>query len=154
MTDSVPRQAVSEAIYTVKPFVGVGELRFGLPRDRFREILGSASSSFSRGEHPAIHTDAFDAIGIQLSFDPEGCLEFVELYPPARVAYLGIALLGNGHSLLALTAELAARNLIGTKDDVGFDYPTAGFGLFTRDNTTIEAVSVYPSGYYDADVRL
>lgn len=142
------------ATYSIKPFVGVGELRFGLPRDSFRALLGSASSSFSRAELPAVETDAFDVVGIQLSFDPKGRLEFVELYAPARVHYRGVALLGNEYSLQDVAAELAAHGLSGRKDDVGFDYPTAGFGLFTRDNTTIEAVSVYPSGYYDTEVRL
>jgi len=135
--------------YTVYPFHGVERIRFGLSRQACRELIAAPFRTFRRSDFDPAETDAFHALGMQLSFDPGGRLEFIELAPPARVRYLGVELLA-GQNLSEVISALLAQGLEGARDEVGIDYPTAGFGLYAPDET-LEAVSVYRRGYYDTD---
>lgn len=130
----------------ILPFVGIGELRFGMSRESCRAKLEAPYESFSRAGRASPEVDSYDSIGMQLSFDSEGKLEFIELFLPSRPRFLDVDLLA-GASYEGVTSELMSRGLHRIEDDVGCDFPDAGFGLYAP-NQAIEAVSIYRRGYY------
>jgi hypothetical protein len=129
----------------IEPFRGLGELTFGTSRDVCRAILGGQFESFARVGGGGAETDSFDALGLQLAFDEQDKLAFVEAFPPADIRYRGVRLLGE---LSEVTEELTTHGIVGKQDAVGYDFPEHGFGLYAP-HEKVEAVSVYRRGYYD-----
>jgi hypothetical protein len=77
----------------VLPFDGLGDLRFGMPRDMVRELLGVAYQSFRKTSSSPRLTDAYDGLGFHLYYDTEDRLEFIETFPPCDPTYGGVRLL-------------------------------------------------------------
>ena len=109
-------------------------------------MIGSGFTSFSRSGDEFLEVDAFDSFGVQLNFTAADTLEFIEAHAPSQVEYNGVSLVGR--RLDEAVSDLQGIGLVGIPDDVGMDYPDVGFGLYAPEGV-VEAVSVYPEGYYD-----
>ena len=128
----------------VKPFLGVGKVRFGETRQETRQTLGSQFSSF-RKSPGANETDAFDELGLHVYYDSEDRVNFVEAFEPAPIRYEGILLLGR--SLQSVDEDMRTLGCCPRPFDLGLDYETAGLSLFAP-NDTIEGVGVFSRDYF------
>ncbi len=129
----------------VRPWEALGDLRFGVSRDAVRSLLGDQFRSFKRTPKAKTLTDEYENLGLQLSYDEDDKLEFIEAYPPCMPTYQGIELFGE---LTLVLRQLEAAGHMLKADDVGYSCEQLGFALFAP-MQTIEAVSVYRRGYYD-----
>ena len=65
---------------------------------------------------------------------------------PANPIFNSISFIGSKASEIIEIFENQGHSIV--KDDVGYDFPELGFGLYVTENI-IEAVSMYRKGYYD-----
>ena len=127
-------------------FQGLGDIRFGMRRNDIRSLLGIEYESFSRAGNDVPEIDSYDNIGLQLNYDDDDKLEFVEAIHPSNPTYDGITFIGRKPD--AVYQEMINRGVKTIQDDVGYDFPDLGFGIYVREDT-VEAVSIYRKGYYD-----
>lgn len=132
-------------IWEIAPFKSIGILHFGQSRREVRELLGEGFKSFHRGQEPTL-TDFYTELGLLLYYDKDDRLEFVEVVRPCNVIFNGISLLEN--DLQAVLTNLLAQGYEPMRDETGFKYESLGFWLYTPFHV-IEAVSVFPKGYYE-----
>ena len=130
---------------TIRPFQGLGDLQFGMQRATVREMLGQSREGFHKAGAPE-ETDAYDNFGFHLYYDEDDALEYMETYPPCDPVFDGIHLFHGQPSEIVQQLEGKGHRLI--QDDVGYDLPDAGFGLYIP-YESIEAVSIYRRGLYD-----
>jgi hypothetical protein len=133
------------ATWNIIPFVGMGDLRFGIPRLEVRSFLGNDFQSFLKyGE--TRETDAYNGLGLHLYYNVNDRLEFIEAFAPCRPEYQGIQLLNQ--KLDAVLKQLRSIGFDARYDDEGYFFDQLGFALYVP-HSSIEAVSVYRQGYYD-----
>ncbi|WP_434596757.1 hypothetical protein [Streptomyces sp. A5-4] len=134
--------------YEIQSGQGVDVARFGEGREELRRRLGEHASF--RRTPASSPVDHYVEKGLQLSFDKNDALEFIELTPLADVRYEGISLLGRPYG--EVLAGLRERGLQGVEDGEGIEFPELGFALFVSDPDDLEedvqGVSVFPEGYY------
>lgn len=128
----------------IRPFVSIGELRFGESRDNVRGQLGGTFVTFRKGGGKS-STDAYNELGLHLYFDANDKLEFVEAFSPAEIYIFGIALLGRDQEKVG--ELLAVRGYEFVRDDVGLQFNALGLG-FTAPEGVIEGVALFKRGYY------
>jgi hypothetical protein len=127
-------------------FQGLGDIRFGMNRDDIRSLLGEEYTTFSRAGNVVPEIDSYDNIGLQLNYDENDKLEFIEAFLPANPIYDNITFLGRQPD--AVHQDMISKGMTAIQDDVGYDFPDLGFGIYVREDT-VEAVSIYRKGYYD-----
>ncbi len=130
--------------YYLEPFKRLGKIILGSSQQECREAIGISPETF----HPAgldTPTDSFDQLGLQLTYSRTGTLELIEAFAPAVVEFNGVVL--SQSSLDGVLENLRELRIIGLADEAGFDFPEYGFGLYSSDKRTIEAVSIYAKGY-------
>lgn len=127
-------------------FQGLGDIKFGMDRDSIRSLLGKGYESFSRAGNEILEIDSYDSLGLQLNYDDNDKLEFIETILPSNPIYNGITFLGRKPD--DVYHEITSKGYSAIKDDVGYDFPDLGFGIYVREDT-VEAVSIYRKGYYD-----
>ena len=131
----------------IKPFVGAAGLRFGMTRDETTGVFGEEYTEFRRvPDSPVVHDYEHD--GIQLNFDNNNRLEFIEIFPEAQ-PFL------NGIDMCSLDAK-SLRALLGGRTSVvsvseGFRLPAFGVAVYAPE-TMVEAVAVHCKDYY-SDAR-
>ncbi|MGW7082343.1 hypothetical protein ACWGH2_02440 [Streptomyces sp. NPDC054871] len=127
---------------------GIDVARFGEGREELRRRLGP-HTPFQRTPAGSV-VDHYVEKGLQLSFDANGALEFIELTPLAEVAYESVPLLGRPYG--EVLAGLRGLGIEGVEDGQGIEFPSLGFALFMPDPEELEdevqGVSVFPEGYY------
>ena len=130
----------------VRPFVGVGDIEFGMSKDECDSFLEGDGDTFLRvhGKPESAVTD-YEADGLFLSFDGDGGLKFVEVYGPSAI-FSNVHLMGR--PLQEVVEALRASGVDGSPNDVGFMFPAHGFRLYAP-NGKVEGVAVYRRGYYD-----
>lgn len=131
--------------WEILPFKSIGILHFGQSRSEVRELLGKGFESFHRGQESTL-TDYYIELGLLLYYDQDNQLEFVEVVRPCNVIFNEISLLGN--DIQAVLNNLLAQGYEPMRDETGFKYERLGFWLYTPYDI-IEAVSVFPKGYYE-----
>nr|WP_320010898.1 hypothetical protein [uncultured Desulfobulbus sp.] len=127
-------------------FIGLGDIRFGMNRSDLREIFQNKYKTFSRDRNEDQEIDSYDIFGLQLNFDDQDKLEFIEAFYPSNPMYDGITFIGRQAN--SIQQEMSNKGFKTIQDDVGYDFPDLGFGVYVREGT-IEAVSIYRRGYYD-----
>lgn len=127
----------------IQPFVGLGWLRFGQPRQETRRLLNDSPASFLKAASKVV--DEYRNIGLHLYFDAEEKLEFIEAFAPSNPTYLDLSLLGRNAE--SVRSDLAALGVSCNTDEAGFDCPEAGFGA-TSDDEVVVGVAVFRRGYY------
>lgn len=131
----------------IEPFVGIGTIKFGTSRKDIRKHFGINFTSFKKTSFSINETDAYNELGIHFYYDDRDTLEFMEIFPPFSITFQGVSLLEN-------SAEEIKNKLtdIGVKlipNDVGYDVPAYGFGLYVREER-IDGVCIYRKDYYKA----
>lgn len=97
-----------------------GDLRFGMPRDDVRRILGSNSSEFKKNEFAKGNTDSFDALRIHVYYDKRGTVEGVEVLRRGQMSVAGVALVGR--RLGDVIADLSGAGIKGKCDRNGWTF--------------------------------
>ena len=67
-----------EATMIIVPHQGVNRTRFGMSRAEVAGSIGALARRGRRGEHDLSDLDFFDAFGIKVSYDANGCCNAIE----------------------------------------------------------------------------
>src|SRR5437899_12990923 len=78
----------------IRPFEGLGDVRFGMRRGDARALLGQEFRSFKKTPLADRLTDAYTQFGLHLYYDGQDRLEFVEAFQPCVPIFRGVELLG------------------------------------------------------------
>lgn len=147
------QQVNARAVWAIDPLLGVGPIRFGMPIDTVRALVGAHATPFSKSDEGK-QTDAFDELGLHAFYDRDGCCEAVEFFDWGQIepALNAMSLLSEPYVEL----EQRIRELdAGTKLQLaGLVSLRCGLGIYV-DAPTISgdirarSVIVVKSGYYD-----
>lgn len=124
----------------------MGPFLFGTPRDEIGDY-GERDEFVRSKEFDDSPIDDLTEVGVQLNYDKEMKLEFIETYPPAFPAFKGVAFFSK--SAQEVVAEMQELGIEHKKLDAGIDFPSVGINLYIPDEETIEAVGAYRKGYYE-----
>ncbi|MBI5028896.1 MAG: hypothetical protein HZB51_00025 [Chloroflexi bacterium] len=128
------------------PYEGLGNLRFSMSRDTIRSMLGDTFTSFKRTQEDLSPIDFYYQLGLQLSYDANERLEFIEAIPPECIPiYDNIELMGDLEGIIKRLTEIGYNSRY---DKGGYFVDELGFALYAP-MEKIEAVSIYRSGYYE-----
>jgi hypothetical protein len=134
--------------FNIIPCEGLGLIGIGDSRAEIRARLGDPVT-FRRTQWGA-PIDHYPDLGLMLSFDASGGLDFIELAEPAEVFFNGVALLNRSYR--GVIAELGRNGIVGVEDDFGVEFRDLCFSLFTQmpgeDGSRVEGVSVFAPEYY------
>jgi hypothetical protein len=130
----------------VRPFEGLGDLRFGMSRADVRALLGPEFRSFKKTPLAKTLTDAYTQLGLHLYYDDQDRLEFIEAFQPCIPIFRGIELLGRPEVVLEQLRKTGVG--IPRRDSDGNFFDDLGFALYSPGDV-VEGVSVYKKGYYD-----
>lgn len=133
-------------LQSIIKFEGLGDIRFGMNRNDIRVLLQKKYKTFSRAGNDVPEIDSYDILGLQLNYDDKDKLEFIEAVHPSNPMYDGVTFLSRQAE--SIQKEMANKGVETIQDDVGYDFPDLGFGIYVREDK-IEAVSIYRKGYYD-----
>jgi hypothetical protein len=139
----------------IKPYIGVGPIRFGMTRDEVLRIVGHpviTVKPFLKGPHAGIPTDAFDELGIHVFYKIGYLCEAIEMYLAADPTFNGQRLIERPFDELFTWLRTLDDNV--KVDDTGLTSFKLGFGLYAPSceespSDAVEAVIAFESGYYD-----
>lgn len=132
--------------WSLRPFVGVGPLSFGMSRKEVQETLKALPRRIAK-ERDRPLVDQYGEVGVQAYFDRDDHLEFLELTPEAAVDMSGVPLLGR--DLRSVLSDLKTIGHVGSIDGEGdIWFPDQGFALFLEDDQ-IAAISAFSRSYAD-----
>ena len=128
--------------YEIRPFVGVGSIRFGQPRDNVLKLLGVPSRTFKKVPFATTETDAFGAIGLHIYYDPAYLVQSIDAILPSAISLNGISFLGRAvDDIVQTMAKRGYENDSLTFNDVGISlYEESGI---------VKCVTAFPRGYFD-----
>ncbi|MFI1989867.1 hypothetical protein [Actinoplanes sp. NPDC020271] len=126
----------------IAPGVGLEGVSFGEDRETLRQRLGEHVTFQRRAGDPPI--DHFLAEGLQLSFDQEDRLVFIEGTDQADLHYQGVRL--TGQPLESIIEELAQRGVTVRVDDSGAELEGLNVYLYSPApdelDVEVEAVAI------------
>lgn len=67
------------ATWRIEPFIGIGPLKFGTPRDQVRAELGPDFRVFKKGRTSVNNADAYDSLLVHCYYDAQDRLDFIEV---------------------------------------------------------------------------
>jgi hypothetical protein len=136
----------------VHPHRGVGPVFFGMTREEVRSTLAASHREFSRGLREEMDTDAFDELGVFVSYGVDGTCEAIEVVAPSNAIMNGMRLVGTSFSIvLGRFREWDSALSI---DDAGATSIDLGVGVYAPSagkdpGKPVESAIVFRSGYYD-----
>lgn len=139
----------------IQPYVGVGQIKFGMERDEIHEIIDSQVKIFQKGPFSRVPTSHFIGLGVQVFFDENDLCEAVELSLPSEPIFRKKNLLKRlSIEKLKFWFESIGANTILDDQGTGFTVPDFGIGFYTESYDYLKAkrprtVIVYKHGYYD-----
>lgn len=137
--------------YDIEPYVGVGPIKFGMPREAVRQALGVEPRIFKKTPLSEMPADAYDEWGIHVHYDPPGVCCAVELAAPAAPTFRGQNLLGRSFGELQEMFRRMDQDL--ETDASGLTSRKLGVGLYApfaeeSPGEPIESVIVFEKGYF------
>lgn len=136
----------------INPYVGVGPVRFGMTIQEVRDALAKRPETFRKSPNDAFPTDAFDDLGIHVSYRSPGVCDAVELALAADPTLMGRRLIERPFDELRDWLESLDDGIV--VDDTGLTSFKLGLGLYApshqeRASDSVEAIIVFERGYYD-----
>src|SRR5436309_419457 len=135
----------------IRPYEGIGPIRFGMQRAEVRAALGGPFREFKKTVNSVTPTDAFPTLGVHVYYKLPGSCEAVEVASPAQAILFGRELVGSPFQLiydwlreLDVDAKLDDTGLTSLRFGVGIYVPTIKNDL----GVPVEAVIVFERGYY------
>lgn len=138
--------------FTIDSHLGVGPIRFGMPRADLRRLLGPDQPVTKKLFVSPLPRDTFLDTGVHVYYrEPDVC-EAVELFPPAVPTLRGRTLLGRPYNeverwlrQLDPSPALNATGLRSVHSGVGVYVPS----VFKGGNDPVEGVIAFECGYYE-----
>lgn len=141
---------------SIKPYEGVGPVRFGMSVDEVRRTVGKRVETYKKAEalFPDAHpVDAFDEVGMHVFYKPLGRCEAIMLFPPAAPTFHNESLLDKRFTELLTWFTSMDEDV--EQDDVGFISFKFGISITESPEGLIEAVLVFDEpGYYEQAVDM
>ncbi len=137
---------------TIKPYEGVGEIRFGMSQAEVRALVGGEYETFLKSQASEMPTDDFFEKGIFVYYKQSGVCEAIEMALPAEPTFQGMKLMGR--RFRELSPQIMREDPAAQKDSSGLESRMFGFGLYVPDieddrDARVEGVIVFEKGYYD-----
>ncbi|WAF68959.1 hypothetical protein NRK98_02605 [Aeromonas dhakensis] len=138
--------------FLINPFVGAGNIKFGMTPDQVRLLLGGGFDSFKRTESSAFPCDYFEDLGVFFYYNSSGVLEAIEFTEPAAPEF-------EKKDLLKISLKDLIK-LLSDKDkglEIESDSLTShalGIGAYAPDadedpSLPAESIIIFEKGYYD-----
>ena len=125
-------------------FKRVGNLTFGMKREKVREMLGPNFTVFRKSPWEVNTTDDYHTLGLHLYYTEHDELEFVEMFPPARPIFKGVDLMQKDvESTLKTLREFDPDP---ETDGASYIFHKIGIALYIE--TKLEAISAFSKEYY------
>lgn len=141
--------------YKIVPYVGAGDLKFGMTISEVRNHMPSSPSPFRKSPADLLLVDAFRREGVHVYYKPPGLCEAIEFGPPALPML-------NDHELLGISFTDAVRIVRALDptvelDDSGLTSYVIGVAIYCpfykeTTNASVEGVMVFERDYY-SDAR-
>ena len=124
--------------FVADPLKRVGEVEFGMSREKVRSILGEAKE-FKKSKYSKNTTDDFGFCHVY--YDPDNCCEAIELFGDIEIVVAGeIVFPGSVENI---------RTIIKDLDGDGYGYLSVKESIgVTESNGMIEAILFGKAGYY------
>ena len=134
------------------PYVGVGDLEFGMATIAIRNLVAEPFTSFLKtplSKHP---TDNFRTLGLHVYYDINGCCEAFEIGTPGTPSYHDKEIIGQQFSEIKNWFGLLDSNFIVDTD--GITFPKLGMAIYIPslakiENPSAEGVLIYRKNYFD-----
>jgi len=137
--------------WQIVPYEGVGELRLGDSRADIRSFLDEDCITLPSWGSARNDIDAYDKACIQLHYDKDDLLVFIEINPPYNPLFREIELMG-----LPLQSAIKQMQALGYQEK--FDdasscrFNDVGIALYAPMPRIITAVSIYKRGLYEESI--
>lgn len=134
----------------IQPNHGVDELFFGMRQAEARTFFQDEPESFKRTENAEWPCDYFASQGLFIYYKAPGLVEAIELCEPSSAILDGFDLLRSPVSEVLLFLQSRDEELEVTDDSfTSYKLGVGGFVPEMQDGSaTVEAVIVFPYGYY------
>jgi hypothetical protein len=128
--------------YTIQPFIGVGEVKFGKDRNKIREFLGMKYEAKN-------DIDYYLEDDIILQYNENNELIFIELIATSDVIFSSHNLSMMKYENIRTIFDAISEN-IDEEDNFGVNYLDLGFGVSINiENKLIKTTSIFIKGYWD-----
>jgi hypothetical protein len=137
--------------FDLKPYVGAGPIRLGMPISQVRSLLGDPTP-FRKSSESRTPADAFDRVGIHVHYDEAGTAEAIEFMTPCNPTLEQEVILGRPFS--ELLQWIARMDPEVQTDEGGLTSLRLGIGFYADgvnkiSSIPVEGVIVFRKGYYD-----
>ena len=142
---------MTNMLYEIEPYVGVGPVTFGMSRQDVRRVLDSPVQDAARTD-TGIPTDFFRALGIFVYYRQPGVVEAVEFGGPTSPTFRNRDFLG--HSYREIEDWIRSFDPDVALDPAGLTTYEFGFGLYApsarkEPDLPVEGVIAFQKGYYE-----
>lgn len=139
-------------IYNIKPYEGVGELKFGMTRSEIEKIIGEKPLQIKKTPFSKTKTDVFQNYGMHIYYNLMEQCEAIEFGTPATVTFNEEELLNQTYKMVEQKIKRIDSEL--AYDETGFISYKLGIGVFVptlkkSKNEKVQGVIVFEKGYYD-----
>lgn len=136
----------------IRPFLGVGAVRFGMFPSEVRRLFGKEFKSFNRSVDSTYPCDYFPSIGVFAYYKSSAELEAIECALPAQLFFDEINLLGIGFDAAKIFLQSKSTTLEMEVD--GAIAHGLGISLYApkakeNQSAPCESILVFERNYYD-----
>jgi hypothetical protein len=132
--------------WEIIPYVGIGDIRFGMTRQEARVILGQNVTSFRKGPFAQSETDAYRELNVHLHYNSDDRVECVEGFGHCEVSYDDVLFLGS--HVAEVVDQLVALGLQARYLDGFHVVDELGVALSGAEGI-VDVVTVYSREAYD-----
>ncbi|WP_299843108.1 hypothetical protein [uncultured Roseovarius sp.] len=138
--------------YDIQPFIGAGDICFGMTPEQVRSCLRGRYSTFKRGGSTDEPSDHFESIGVIVSYKLPGLVNTIEFYTPSKPVFEGVNLLAVSFREMVDFLRTKDMKLRVEFDGVYSDENgIAAYAPLAKDDpdSPVESVIAFEKGYYD-----
>lgn len=138
--------------FKIFPYLGAGEIRFGMSYEEVRAILGEEFESFKRSPETVFPSDYYMKHGVFIYYTSAGKVEAIEFSSQANVTLEGNSLFDKSYAELESFFLLKDQEMEIEYDD--FTSYKLGVGAYAPNKNedqdlAVESIIVFEKGYYD-----
>lgn len=136
-------------MYTIKPYQGFDDIKFGYTSTEIQEYMGIKPSKFKKSPYDINETDSYKDLFVY--YDAENKCEAIEFNNNSNLIFRNISFFGEKYvDVEKKFKQLDSKIEI---DEVGFNSFKYGIGVYVpnkdEDEAKIESVIIYKKGYYN-----
>lgn len=136
----------------IQPYVGVGQIKFGMTVDEVRKSVGFPVKPFFKGPNADFPTDSFNDLGIHVYYKKPGICEAVEMFLAADPMFQGHRFIERPFDEILGWLRTLDDSVV--LDETGLTAFKLGIAVYAPDisetmSAPVEAVLAFENGYYD-----